>query len=201
MKKTNIDKISKMIDKLPYGSAFSVSDFTSELNYEVVKKSLQRLEKDKKIRRVIRGIYDKPQFSKAINEFAVPYPIEIANAIARSYNWRISPSGNVALNQLSLSTQVPSNFSYISTGPYKKYNIGNIVIEFNHRSNKELIGMSENTLTLIQAIKTIGKENINNEIINKLKIHYKNKEKIQILKESKNATKWIFEIIKKICME
>lgn len=199
MERTKISKISDNIKKLPYGSAFTVSDFTSVEDYEIAKKSLQRLEKKGEIRRVVRGIYDKPKYSKAINEYAVPYPNEIADALARNFNWLIVPDGNTALNNLSLSTQVPANWSYISSGPYKKYKVGNVTIEFNHRANKELIGMSKNTLLLIQALKALGKDNISDDIINKLKKHYKKEEKKQILQESKNTTIWIYKIVKKIC--
>lgn len=59
--------------------------------------------------------------------------------------------------------------------------------------------MSKKTLLLIQALKAIGKDNINNSIINRLKKFYNNQEKKEILKESKNTTIWIYEIIKKIC--
>lgn len=51
--------------------------------------------------------------------------------------------------------------------------------------------MSENTKILIQALKAIGRDNINDDIITKLKKHYKRKEKQVILEESKNTTIWI----------
>lgn len=193
-----IEKMNKYIESMPYGSAFMLSDFTDDLDYENVKKNAQTLEKRGVIRRVLRGVYDKPKYSKAINEYAVPYPNEIAKAIARGLKWGIAPDGNVALNILSLSTQVPANWSYVSTGPYKKYNINNVTIEFNHRASKELVGMSENTKILIQALKAIGRDNINGDIITKLKKHYKRKEKQVILEESKNTTIWIRDVIKKI---
>ena len=196
-----IEKMNKGIESMPYGSAFMLSDFTDDLDYENVKKNAQTLEKRGVIRRVLRGVYDKPKYSKAINEYAVPYPNEIAKAIARGLKWEIAPNGNAALNILSLSTQVPANWSYVSTGPYKKYNINNVTIEFNHRANKELVGMSENTKILIQALKAIGRDNINDDIIIKLKKHYKRKEKQAILEESKNTTIWIRDVIKKICEE
>lgn len=190
--------MNKDIENMPYGFAFMLSDFTDGLDYENVKKNAQTLEKRSVIRRVLRGVYDKPKYSKAINEYAVPYPNEIAKAIARGLKWGIAPDGNAALNILSLSTQVPANWSYVSTGPYKKYNINNVTIEFNHRASKELVGMSENTKILIQALKAIGRDNINGDIITKLKKHYKRKEKQVILEESKNTTIWIRDVIKKI---
>ena len=107
MKKTKIIKMNNDIEKMPYGSAFMLSDFTNDLDYENVKKNAQVLERKGIIRRVLRGVYDKPKFSKAINEFAVPYPDEVAKAIARGLKWEIAPDGNAALNILSLSTQVP----------------------------------------------------------------------------------------------
>lgn len=201
MNTIKIEQMNKDIERMPYGSAFMLSDFTDNVDYENAKKNAQILERKGIIRRVLRGVYDKPKFSKAINEYAVPYPNEIAKAIARGLRWEIAPDGNAALNILSLSTQVPANWSYVSTGPYKKYKIDNVTIEFNHRANKELAGMSDNTKILIQALKAIGKDNINNDIINKLKRHYKKIEKKDILEESKNTTIWIREVIKKICEE
>ena len=190
--------MNKGIESMPYGSAFMLSDFTDDLDYENVKKNAQTLEKRGVIRRVLRGVYDKPKYSKAINEYAVPYPNEIAKAIARGLKWEIAPDGNAALNILSLSTQIPANWSYVSTGLYKKYNINNVTIKFNHSANKELVGMSENTKILIQALKAIGRDDINNNIISKLKRHYKRIEKQVILEESKNTTIWIRDVIKKI---
>ena len=47
----------------------------------------------------------------------------MAKAIARNYNWTIAPTGDAALNLLGISTQVPSKWEYVSSGPYKEYNI------------------------------------------------------------------------------
>jgi hypothetical protein len=69
------------------------------------------------IRRVIRGVYDKPKYSTLLQEYSAPNPNEIADALARNYSWTIAPTGNTALNLLGLSTQVPANWSYISSGP------------------------------------------------------------------------------------
>jgi len=87
---SKISQISNRIDKAPFGSAFVVSDFTDLAEYETVKKTLSRLEKKGMIRRVLRGVYDKPKFSTLLQEYAAPIPDQIAHAIGRSYNWTIS---------------------------------------------------------------------------------------------------------------
>lgn len=196
-----INEMENILNSSKYGSAFVVSDFTSYMDYETAKKNIARLEKKGIIRRVIRGVYDKPSYSKILNEYAKPDVDEVAKAIARNYNWKIAPTGNTALNLLGISTQVPAKWEYISSGQYKKYKIENTIIEFYHRNNKELLGMSYKTLLVIQALKEIGKDNVNEKIINKFKSILSKDEKTLILEEGSQTIVWIYEVIKKICKE
>jgi hypothetical protein len=196
---SKISLITKRIDEAPFGSAFVTSDFTDLAEYETAKKTISRLEKKGTLRRVLRGVYDKPKFSSLLQEYAAPIPDQIAHAIARNYNWTISASGNTALNQLGLSTQVPADWSYISSGPYKKYTFGNITLTFSHRSNSQMIGMSEKTLLLIQALKAIGQENVSDAEIKLIRKRLSYEDYQNILSESRHTISWIYEVIKEIC--
>ncbi len=194
-----ISQITKRIDETPFGSAFVISDFTDLAEYETVKKTITRLEKKGTLRRVLRGVYDKPKFSSLLQEYAVPIPDQIAHAIARNYNWTISASGNTALNQLGISTQVPADWSYISSGPYKEYTFGNVTLTFSHRSDRQMIGMSETTLLLIQALKAIGQDNVSDADIKQIRKRVSSGEYQTILSESRHTISWIYEMIKEIC--
>lgn len=196
-----IDKMERRIISYPKGSAFVVSDFTDLMSYETAKKAIVKLAKSKKIRHVIRGVYDNPSYSYLLQEFTAPKPNEIAKALARNYNWNITVSGDAALNMLGLSTQVPANWCYISSGPYKKYEMGKVSIEFKHRADKSISGMSEKTAMLIQAIKTIGKGKMSPSTIQTISQRLSSEEKKTILAESRKTTVWIYEVIKKICKE
>lgn len=198
MTNSSMQLIRNRIEKLPYGSSFVVADFTDLTDYENAKKCLLRLEKDSIIRRVIRGIYDKPYFSRAINEYASPDIQEIAQAIARNYNWKIAPTGLTSLNLLGLSTQVINVYEYYSSGQYKTYQIGNIKISFKHKSSKELLDLSYHSLLVIQAIKEIGQD-INEEQLSLIRQRLTAKEKEILFKESSYVTKWVFEKIKDVC--
>lgn len=200
MKNTEMNLIKHRIDKLPYGSVFVISDFTDISSYENAKKCLLRLEKTKKIRRIIRGIYDKPYFSSLINESSSPDMSKVANAIARNYNWQISPTGLTSLNLLGLSTQVTNKYEYFSSGQYKTYDIGKFNISFKHKSSKELINLSYKSSLVVQAIKELGSD-INEEIIQKIKRMLSKEEKAILLRETGNVTKWIFEVVKRITNE
>ncbi len=194
-----IESIYNRIISLPPESAFISTDFVDIADYKTVSKSLERLEDEKKIRRVIRGVYDCPKYSEILGEFEAPSPHHIAMAIARNNNWTIAPSGNTALNQLGLSTQVTAYWLYISDGPYRIYNINNVKIEFKHRNNKEISGMSYKTAMVIQALKTLKQKYVSENIIKHLKQSLNDEEKGKLLDEAKQTTTWVYTIIKKIC--
>lgn len=196
-----IDKMELRILSYPKGSAFVVSDFTDIMSYETAKKTIVKLAKSKKIRHVIRGVYDNPAYSSLLQEYTAPKPNEIAKALARNYNWDIALSGEAALNMLGLSTQVPAKWCYISSGPYKKYEMGKVSIEFKHRADKSISGMSEKTTLLVQALKTMGKEKVKASTIQFLSQRLTAEDKEIILKESRKTTVWVYETIKKICKE
>ena len=198
---SKISLIMKRIDEAPFGSAFVASDFTDLAEYETAKKTVSRLEKKGTLRRVLRGVYDKPRFSSLLNEYTAPIPDKIAHAIARNYNWTISESGNTALNQLGLSTQVPADWSYISSGPYKTYIFGNVTLSFSHRSDSQLSGMSEKTLLLIQALKAIGQGNVSDADIKQIRKRLSFEDYENILSESRYTINWIYEVIKDICRQ
>ncbi|MBQ7584049.1 MAG: hypothetical protein IJT24_05510, partial [Lachnospiraceae bacterium] len=64
--------------------------------------------------------------------------------------------------------QYRNTWNYISDGPYRKYDIGFYLIEFKHCANKEISGKSFITITVIQAIKHIGKDKMQPEDIERL---------------------------------
>ena len=84
------------------------------------------------------GIYEKPRYSTLLEDFLPTDPEKVAYAIARNYHWTISPSGDIALNKLGLSTQVPTVWSYISDGPYREFAWDNIRLKYKHKTNREI---------------------------------------------------------------
>ena len=198
---TYTDQMKNRIAESDYGTAFVVSDFIDVMEYETAKKSLARCEKDGIVRRVIRGVYDKPGYSMILQEESAPNPEEIAKAIARNFNWTIAPDENTALNLLGLSTQVPAKWSFISSGPYRNYEVGNVSIGFMHRACKEISGMSYMSALVIEALKGIGKDRLNESHITHLQERVSEEHKKILLKEAKSTTTWIYSAIKEICKE
>ena len=151
------------------------------------------------LRRILKGVYEKPKYSKLLDEYVAADPDAVAKALARSYHWTIVPCGNTALNLLGLSTQVTAVWSYISDGPYKTYEWNSTKLEFKHRTNKEITGLSYMTSLVIQALKTLGRINVTAEIIQTLSEKLTEDEKRACLKEATESTDWVYDTIRKMC--
>ncbi len=193
---------SRIMNKIENGTrdyVYISSDFLNLGEYDAVRQSLLRLEKKGKIKKIMNGMYYYPRYSELIQEYESPSPSKVAEAIARKFNWTIAPCGDAALNILGLSTQVPAKWSYISDGPYYDFQFGNISIEFKHRNNREISGMSQQTAIIIQALKAIGKENVNTSHYDIIYRQLNTEDKILILREAQQSSMWIYNAIKKIC--
>ena len=199
MQSSYSEQIKQRIENSPSGTIFINSDFTDIAETETIRRNLNRITQTGLLRRVLNGIYEKPKYSKLLKEYVAVDPDQVAKAIARNYHWTIAPCGYTALNLLGISTQVTAIWSYISDGPYRKYEWNNTCIEFKHRTNKEISGLSYMTRLIIQALKTLGKENISKEVIVMLSDRLTFEEKTTILKEAAESTDWVYNIIRKIC--
>ena len=193
------EQIRDRIINAPEGSVFVNSDFADIADNNTIKQSINRLIQEGVLRRVIRGVFEKPKFSKLLGEYVAADPDAVAKALARCYHWTIAPCGDTALNMLGLSTQVTAVWSYISDGPYKTYEWDKTKIEFKHRTNKEVTGLSSMTILVIQALKTLGKEHVDEKTIRVLSRRLNEDEKAALLAEGAEATDWIYTVIKEIC--
>lgn len=199
MKPTHLENIRKEILNHKKGDVFIGSDFFDIVDSKMVKMCLSRLEKEKFIRRIMRGVYEYPEYNDFLNEYIAPSPDKVANAIARNFGWTIVPCGDTALNLLGLSTQVPAVWSYVNDGAYKEYGYDKVIIKFKKTTNKEISKISYTTALVIQALKALGKENVSKTITDKISGLLSKEEKKVMLAEAKYATAWIYETIKSIC--
>lgn len=202
MKRPNyLQETKNRINEVESGSVFIASDFADIAETKRISECLERLHGAGTIKRVLRGVYYKPEFSELLGEYIAPFPDDVAHAIARNYGWTIVPCGDTALNLLGLSTQIPSRWMYICDGAYKEYTYDNTTIRFKRTSNKEISKLSFKTALIVQALKALGKEHITSLVINKLKRELTTEEKEKMLIEAKSATSWVYENIKRICRD
>ena len=192
-------QIQERIKAAAEGTIFISSDFADIADTETIRRNLNRFTQAGMLRRILKGVYEKPKYSKLLCEYVAADPEAVANALARSYHWTIAPCGTTALNLLGLSTQVTAVWSYISDGPYKTYEWNSTKLEFKHRTNKEITGLSYMTSLVIQAFKTLGRSNVKPEVIQILSKKLTDKDKQACLKEATESTDWVYDTIRQIC--
>jgi len=191
------ERILERINSEKYG-AFTSSDFSDIDNYKMISKTLETLDDKGIIKRARRGIYYIPKYNELLGIEEAPSINEIAKAIARQYNLIIIPSGNYALNMIGLSTQVPIKYIYITNGPYNEYEVGNNTIYFKHSTSREINNLPYKILICIQALKTIGKNNIDENVIKKIKSFLDDSDINNLKTKNYKITSWIHDILKSL---
>ncbi|UKS53826.1 DUF6088 family protein [Mycoplasma feriruminatoris] len=194
-----ISQIQNRIDDFRPGKVFISQDFLDIASNETVRRTLNKLVEEDKIKRIMNGFYYNPSFSELIQEYEMFTVNELAFSIARKYNWEIAPFGIACLNILGLSTQVPAKMAYVSNGKNKTFKVQQREIQFKKVNNKEISNMSLKTKVVIQAIKEIGKDKLTKKDISIIRDNLSSNEKQNLLNESKRTTVWIYDYIKQIC--
>ncbi len=191
-------EIENIVSISNQGKILFVSDFLEYGNYDAIRKTLQRLVAKGKLIRISKGIYYYPKIDKTLG---VLYPTteDIAKAIAKRDKAKIIPTGAYAQHLLGLSTQIPMNVVFLTDGSARKIKIGNQTILFKKTSPKNLNFESKLSSLIIQSLKSLKENNVNEIVKQKLaKIIKQSGEVEKIKKDIKNAPIWIQKIILEI---
>ena len=194
-----LSEIKREIQNAKIGTVFVPIDFVLFTDKKTSSVCLTRLDAEKTVKKIMRGVYYKPEYNGFLGEYVAPEPDAVAQALARNYGWTIVPCGDTALNLLGLSTQIPAAWVYVSDGTYKEYTYEQTTIKFKRTTNKEISKLSYKTALVVQALKALGKENVDDTVLTKLKNNLTDSEKQALLTEAKAVTSWIYEYIKLIC--
>jgi len=190
-------QILAKIKKAKRGALFFISDFATFGKPDAIRQALHHLVKSGKIDRISAGIFVRPQKDDIIGK-VMPDIEDIAKAIARRDKARIVPTGDYALNRLGLSTQVPMNIVYLTDGTARKIKIGNYTIVFKTVAPKNVAAIGEISRLAIQALKTIGKENITKEEVWHIQTVLQNEKLTHLEYDIRLAPAWIQEIMKEV---
>lgn len=183
------------------GWVFSATDFLNDFKRYEVDGALSALWKEKKIRRVCRGIYDYPVFSTILKREGAPDINDVAAALARKFRWQIYPTGDTALNYFGISTQIPGRTIYLSDGPSRMFKIENVSLEFRHSAQKEIIFKYPESALTVQGIRTLGSERITPETLDLFRRKFDMAHWKRIKSDSTAVSGWIYEVISKIAEE
>lgn len=188
--------INETVREAKPGAIFVPSDFAEAGAADAVRKALSRMVESGELERPMRGLYRKPRRSAFLDKPVPASPNEIAEALARKFEWRIAPYGDTALNQLGVDPQVPSIVRYVSDGPYRTYQYGPYAIEFRHSANRDLSSLSPVAATVVQALKALGKDRLTEEALDAISSRLDDSQLEKLASETRNTTSWVRDAIK-----
>jgi len=179
------------------GWVFAPTHFLDLGNRAAIDQALSRLVRSGDIRRLTRGLYDYPQKHPTLGD--VPASVDrIAAALAEKDNLKIQPSGAYAANLLGLSNQIPAKIVFLTDGSSRMVQVGNWRIKFKKTTPKNMATAGRVSGLVIQALRYMKQENIDDKIINKLKRRLSVEDKKQLVSDLRYAPAWIEKVVRKL---
>ena len=182
------------IEAMPEDCILFRSDFP-KYHTEFVGSVLSELTTEGMLVKIAHGIYAKPRRSK----FGVVLPSvdKVVQAIATRDNAEVLPSGMTALNALGLSTQVPMNYTYLTTGSERTVNLSNRKVVLKRGVPKNFCYGTRLISLLVQALKALKKENVGDSELNLIRqLVLKETDKDTLVKDVDMMPAWMKRIIK-----
>lgn len=193
MQSAVIDKVKSRISHSKFGEVFFVSSFP-EYDVEYVTKLLSILEKEGTITRISKGVYVKARKTR----FGTLYPSvsELVREIAKRDKAAVIATGDTAANQLGLSTQVPMNSTFLTTGSSRKLTLGKRTVTLKHGAPKNFAFKGKLIQDIVQALRSIGEQNLTPENERQIaKLLAESSEKETIEHDLRLAPVWMRNII------
>lgn len=199
MHRSVYDKLRRQIEQRLPGAVFVTREFLELGSRAAVDEALSRLTREGVIRRLGRGLYDFPRLHPVFGPVPAD-PDHIAAALARKTGSRLQSAGGQAANALGLSAQVPARAVYLTDGRRRTVQVGGQTIELRHAAPRSLAGAGRTEGMVIQALRHLGPEQINAEVIEHLRQTLTTREKAALRRETLNAPGWLVPTLQEIAL-
>jgi hypothetical protein len=155
MRGPGLDLKSAISDRMVAGGVPSVwtpQDFLDLGSRDAVDQVLHRLTRNGDVRRIARGLYDKPALNRLTGKATHPDPRAVVDALARRDQARILVDGVTAANDLGLSDAVPARIVVHTDARLKPIKLGNLQIDFKTTAPSRLHWAGRPAMRVVQAL-------------------------------------------------
>ena len=128
----------------------------------------------------------------------MPSTDEVVRALQGRDEIRLQPSGAHAANVLGLSDQVPVRMVYLTDGRARTVRLGRRQIIFKLTTPRQMATAGRLSGTVIQALRWLGKRNVDDKTILELRRRLTDREKQQLLRDVRYAPAWIASHMREI---
>jgi hypothetical protein len=134
---TIVEAIRNRINEIGVGEPFTSTQFNALGTRASVDQTLSRLVKQGEIISISRGVFVRPKRSRYVGE-VMPEPSKVAQAIATAHGETIQVHGAEAARRLGLTTQMPLQAVFYTSGPSRELKLGNLPLILKHVARRKL---------------------------------------------------------------
>ena len=146
------DRITTLIDATGPGHVWVPADFASLGNRDVIDKTLQRMVANGDLRRIDRGLYDRPAMNKLTKRPAASDYRAVVDALARRDQSRLLVDGMTAANDLGLTDAVPARVTLYTDARRRSIQLDNLTIDFKLAAPSRLYWAGRPAMRVVQAL-------------------------------------------------
>jgi hypothetical protein len=173
---------------------FSPADFTGLGSRAAVDKVLSRLAASGELRRITRGLYDRPEVPSSM-----PSTEKIARALAGNKNGlRLQESGAYAANLLGLSESMPSKIEFMTDGAARTAWIGDRQLVLKPATPRNMATAGRISGLVIQALRHLKQRNVDESVLQHLQARLSAVDKAVLLEDAPLAPAWIAGAMRRI---
>jgi len=179
------------------GTVFTPDTFALLGSRAAIDKAMQRMVARGELRRLSRGLYDKPRHDELLG-LLWPSVETVVQAVAGKDKLRIQPAGVYAANMLGLSEQVPAKVVLLTDGISRTVKAGPMQISFKRTTPRQMAAAGRLSGLLIQAFKCLGAPHITPARIERLRLRLPAEERAQVLQDIALAPAWMRPFLREI---
>jgi|SRR6185437_13212744 len=146
------DRISAQIDAAGPGHVWVPTDFAKLGSRNTIDKTLQRMVLRGNLRRIDRGLYDRPSLNSLTKRPSIPDYRAVVDALSRRDQTRLLVDGMTAANDLGLTDAVPARVTLHSDTRRRSVQLDNLLIDFKVAAPSRLYWAGRPAMRVVQAL-------------------------------------------------
>lgn len=161
---TTTKAIRNRINEIGAGEPFTSTAFVTLGSRPAIDQTLSRLVGKGELVRLARGVFVQPKKSRYVGE-VMPEPAKVAQAIASAQGETIQVHGAEAARLLGLTTQMPLQAVFYTTGRNREIKLGNLKLTLKHAAKRKLALSGRPSGLALSALWYLGKEQVSTNTI------------------------------------
>ena len=182
-----LSKQSELMHRIrhtPRGVPFAIARWVAAYGPSVANKAVAALVAEGDLVRLQRGVYVRPRHHPALGT-VVPAPEAALAVAARARGHRLEVGGAEALRRFGLTTQVPMETTFLTTGRSRTIELGRRRVRLQHAPSAYLTHAGTPVGAALSALRAIGPDHLTPDVLERVLARLEPDERFTLLRTAK----------------